>query len=1793
MWDNCFHPSGTFVEFPIEDVETSIPERFEKIVATYPDRVAVKTPNRHLTYAQLNSMANRVAHAILAQHGNESEPVGLLLEKDVALIAAMLGVLKAGKFFALLDPSFPQARIGAILEDSQTGLVLTDQRNLALAREAAGEKRRVIDVGSMGFPLAMENLRLQISPKALAYIIYTSGSTGQPKGVVQNHRNLLHRVMLYTNAYHICSGDRLSLLPTGTSNTVTHGFTALLTGASLFPYDAREQGSPALASWLICEKISFCWISSPLFRNLVASLTGSERFPDLRLIQLTSETVYRTDVDLYKKHFSRDCLLACGLSSSETGLLRLFLFDQKTEISGNEAPVGYAIQDKEIALLDNAGKTVAFNQIGTIVVRSRYLSPGYWNRPDLTEAKFKPDPQGGEVRLYFTGDIGVMLPDGCLIHKGRKDFRVKIRGYGVELAEIERALLEHDAVREAVVTTQQNPSGDARLIAYFTPVNSLGPGVSALLRYLKKKLPDYMIPTTLVRLDTLPLTSNGKVNRSALPIPGKSRPELDTLFTVPRTSVEETLAKIWAEVLGLDQIGIGDNFFDLGGNSLLAMRVISRILDRFQVELPLIDFFATPTIADLAGYIETANLAQRRTEALSIQPTSRDGRLLLSSAQQRLWFLDQLEPGSFAYNLCSATQLTGRLDVPALHRSFNEIIMRHEALRTVFKAVDGEPLQIILPSLTLELPIVDLRGIASDTERDHELRRLCTAEAQRSFDLARGPLLRITLLRLSEEEYILLRTIHHVVFDGWSSGILAQELAAFYKAFSDGTPLSLPALPIQYADFAQWQQQWMRGAVYKREIAYWKKKLENLPTLHLPTDRPRPPVQKAHGAREYFAFSESLSARLKSLGNRHQVTLFMTLLAAYQTLLYRYTGQNDIVVGSPVAGRNRSETEGLIGFFLNMLVLQTDLSGNPTFRELLSRVREVCLESYAHQEVPFEKLVEELQPDRDLNRNPLFQVAFVFQDTTLFPLELPGLTAKELEFDPGITRFDLRLFVAEEEGRLRGCIDYNADLFHQSTITRLLRHLQTLLEGIVSNPDERIERLAILTAPERRKLLIDWTDNEQDYPRDRCIHELFEAEVERAPNAAAVVFEDQQLTYRELNRAANKLARHLRKLGVAAEATVGICIERSLEMVVGVLGILKAGGAYVYLDPTFPKERLAFIMGDAGVRVLLTRKHLLENLPEYSGRAIFLDRDSGMFLEEEDSNVQATSDPESLAYVVYTSGSTGKPKGVLSHHRGVANYLGYIRKTYHLHNTDTVLQLPSLSFDASVRDLIGPLTAGAKVVLVKDTAAKDPTALLSKISQHRVTCLLSVVPTMLNGLINAASGDGSPYDSVRLILVSGEALQLSAHAKAKEVFGRDVFLVNQYGPTECTMTSTYWPVQTLGYHREALIGKPIPNARIYILDGDLNPVPIGVPGQIYIGGDGLAWGYLNRPELTAETFVPNRFGDKRGARLYSTGDLGRYLSDGNIEFLGRIDNQVKIRGFRVELGEIEAVIGRCPSVQQAVVLAREKGIGDRWLVAYIVPNSETAPPASEVSGFLRNKLPDYMVPSAFVFLDSLPLTPNGKVNRKALPVPSQNCPEFEESFVAPRTPVEELLANTWAEVLKLDRAGVHDNFFDLGGHSLLATQVISRICQAFKVELPLRALFERPTVAELAKRIEEAHGQDPRLSTRPMVPVSRDRDLPLSFSQQRLWFLDQYEPNSSVYNIPRALRLRGPLNIGALEQSLNEIIRRHESLRTTFSLVDGEAVQMIAPSVGLSLAVVDLRDHPEGERGEEARTSCQ
>ncbi|MEH2247202.1 amino acid adenylation domain-containing protein [Nostoc sp.] len=1636
-----------------------IHQMFEMQVERSPQAIAVVCENTELTYRQLNQRANQLAHHLRALGVGPEVLVGICLERSLEMIVGLLGILKAGGAYVPLDPAYPSERLGFILEDTQTPILLTQEK---FVKNLPPHQAQVICLDSNwqgNIRNTQENPVSETTADNLIYVIYTSGSTGQPKGVMIPHRGICNQLYWKQTTFGLTQADKVLLtISFSFDPSVWQIFWPLCFGGQLFmARPGGHQDSAYLVRVITEQQITVLALVPSILRVLLEE-KGIENCRFLRHIICGGEALPSELIERFFAQLNLDNVLYNCYGPTEASIDTTFWTCQR-DTNYAIAPIGRPITNAEIHILDENLQPVPVGESGELHIGGIGLARGYLNRPELTRDKFIFDPFSSETEahLYKTGDLGRYLSDGNIEFLGRIDHQVKIRGFRIELGEIEAILSQHPALTQTLVIAREDVTDDKQLVAYVVASPEQIPSQVELRHFLQGQLPEYMVPGFFVFLDTLPLNANGKIDRRALPAPDTFTLRLSTNFVPPQNSTEEVLATIWAKVLRLKQVGIHDNFFELGGHSLLATQVMSRVRQAFRIEIPLQLLFENPTIATLAEAFAQNQTQENAPQNQTIPQIANRESAPLSFAQQRVWFLQQLQPNSRAYILSNTQRLTGKLNASGLQQSLDAIVVHHEALRTNFiTSLDGSPIQVIGTPRPVELKIIKVAPA--------QVESLLNKEAQRLFNLESDLMLRATLLQLDEQEHILLLVMHHIASDGWSIGILWQQLTDLYQAFLSGKPSPLAKLPIQYADFAVWQHQWLSSEVLSCQINYWKTQLAGANTvLELPTDRPRPPVQTYQGAVQSLLLPQTLSASLKELSHQQGVTLFMTLLAAFGTILYRYTGQEDILIGSPIAGRKQVETEGLIGFFVNTLAIRTNLSGNPSFRQLLSQVREVTLKAYAHQDLPFEKLVEELQPERDLSHSQLFQVMFAFHNTPSELWELPGLTITPLEVHNDAAKFELTLDLKETSEGIKGGIEYNTDLFDPTTIARMLGHFQTLLEGIVANPEQHISDLPLLTAAQQHQLLIEWNNTQTDYPENTCIHQLFEAQTERTPNAIAVVFENQQLTYQQLNHRANQLAHYLRSLGVKPEVPVGICVERSLNLIVGLIGILKAGASYVPLDPAYPQERLAFMLEDSQISILLTQQHLLKTLPSHQAQVICLDNDSDYIAAHQQNSPQSYIDPDHLIYTIYTSGSTGKPKGVQITHRSVLNFLTGMQQHLQLTNLDSLLSVTSLSFDIAVLEIFLPLTLGAKIILVSREVTTDGLQLLQQLNNSAAT-IMQATPVTWRMLLE----EGWEGNAQLKILCGGEALpqNLANHLRQR---GAEVW--NLYGPTETTVWSTIHRIE----QQEALvsIGRPIANTQIYILDKYLQPVPVGVPGQLYIGGAGLSRGYFHQPKLTTEKFIHNPFSCDLKSRLYTTGDLARYLSDGNIEYLGRLDNQVKIRGFRIELGEIEALLAQHPTIQQTVVTVRVDNPENQRLVAYIVPHPEHTTTTDELRHFLKQKLPEYMVPSAFVLLDTLPLTPNGKIDRRALAGPDSTRLDSENTYVAPRDQLEFQLTKIWEQVLGIQPIGVRDNFFELGGHSILAVKLFWQIEKTFSKNLPLAILFQSGTVEALAKIISQ------------------------------------------------------------------------------------------------------------------------
>jgi amino acid adenylation domain-containing protein len=1704
--------NNTYTDYPSDKC---IHQLFEEQVEQTPDATAVVFEEEHLTYRELNQRANCLAYHLKTLGVGPEVLVGICVERSPLMIVGLLGILKAGGAYVPLDLAYPCERLAFMLEDASVQVMLTQTR---LVESLPKHLARVVCLDTDWETINQhnqENFTSGVIANNLAYVMYTSGSTGLSKGVSVIHRGVVRLVKGANYADLSAEQVFLQVAPISFDASTFEIWGCLLNGARLVIFPSSTPSLEQLGQAIRQYQITTLWLTAGLFHLMV-----DERLEDLKpLRQLLAGGDVLSVPHVQKFLLKRgQCKLINGYGPTEnTTFTCCYPLTEPTQFS-NSVPIGRPIANTQVYVLSAQLQPVPIGVPGELYIGGDGLARGYFNRPDLTDEKFIPNPFSNKLgeRLYKTGDKARYLSDGNIEFLGRIDNQVKIRGFRIELGEIEAALLQHPDVRDAVVIVREDTYGDKRLVAYIVSQSQISKApamegdsyaehisqlqtlyektdsqtpthqnqnlninqplqgkvaqklIPLLRSFLQEKLPDYMVPNAFMLLDTLPLTPNGKIDRHSLPVPDFTRPYLQENLVAPSTHIEKVLAQIWSEVLGVERVGIYDKFLELGGHSLLAIQIVSRLRDILKVELPVDSLFGSPTIAELQERIEAECDLLPFKQTPPIQRVSRNQNLPLSWNQEQLWFLAQLEPDTPVYNEPCTIRFPGAININALEKALNEIIKRHESLRTHFITVDGEPVQVIAPPATFNLTVVDLRQLSQE-ERSAEALRLATIDAKQLFDLTKGSLLRATLMQLADVDYRLFLTFHHIVIDGVSiCSTFLPELAALYEAFSISKPLSLADLPVQYADFAVWQRQWLTQEILARQLNYWKQQLADLPVLQLPYDRSRPAIATFRGARQCLALSKDLTEALKALSQQEGVTLYITLLAAFKTLLYRYTGQEDIVVGTVSAGRNRPEISGLVGYFLNTLVLRTDLSLNPDFLQLLSRVREVTLWAYAHEDLPFQKLVETLQPERNLSQNPLFQVAFVLEPP--MPSLNSGWTVSYLDIQTDTAKFDLTLELDSRPEGIVGRFVYNTDLFEAATISRMIEHFKTLLAGIVANPIARVLELPLLSEAERYQLLVEWNNTTKEYPQDKCIHQLFEEQVERSPDTIAVVFEGEQLTYRELNQRANCLAHHLKTLSVGPEVLVGICVERSSEMVVGLLGILKAGGAYVPLDPTYPTDRLSYMLEDSGVQVLLTLAQLVKSLPKHQARVVCLDTNWEQIAIESDSNPVNGVTRDNLAYVIYTSGSTGKPKGVQIFHRAVVNFLISMRLAPELTEQDVLLCVTTLSFDIAALELFLPMIVGARVVMVSREVASDGQQLSETLTKSGAT-VMQATPASWRLLLEA----GWQGNKQLKILCGGEPMTRDL---ANQLQARTASLWNMYGPTETTIWSTVYEVES---GKGAVpIGRPIANTQIYLLDQHLQPVPIGVPGELYIGGDGLARGYLNRPDLTREKFIPNPFSNEPGSRLYKTGDKARYLPDGNIEFKGRIDNQVKIRGFRIELGEIEAVLTQHPEVDQAVVVVHENQPGNQRLVAYIVPTerlNSIEDLTHKIKTALRQQLPEYMVPATLMILSALPLTPNGKVDRRALPPPAPVIRSL--SLEMPQTKVEKLIADVWQKILLLEKVGLDDNFFDLGGNSLLLIKVLQKLQIIFTKKISVVEMFKYPTVRTLGQLLSEQKSQTP------------------------------------------------------------------------------------------------------------------
>ena len=1766
-----------------------IHELFEVQTAKTPEAIAVEYDGVHLSYAKLNQQANRLAAHLIAIGIKPETSVGLLMERSPDLIVCLMGILKAGGSYLPLDPAYPEERIRYMLENSRAPVLIIHTPTL---RMVSGDSIHVLNFDNYHSWRGDTNkescnpINTHVQEKNLAYILYTSGSTGRPKGVAIEHRNVVN--FLYWVKNQFTANEYEGILASTSicfDLSVFEIFGPLSWGGTvvLVKNALHLQGLPTTDRITLINTVP----------SAISALLQAHAIPSsVQVINLAGEPLTTSLVtSLYEKTRVSKVYDLYGPSEATTyatGALR-----------HPDAPstIGRPLLNTQTFVLDSNQHPLPVLIPGELFIGGDGLARGYWQQPSLTAEKFVPDNIGPDLgdRLYRTGDRVRQRPNGELEFLGRIDHQVKIRGHRIELGEIREVLNQHEQVQESIVIVRFDVGTDPEFVAYVVGTPKVEHTGTCTLRrkelqaFLGTQLPSFMIPGIFVFLEALPLTPNGKIDRKALPVPTEIPSTETSPFVAPRTRVESLLAEMWAHILRIEQVGTTDNFFHLGGHSLLAMQIVARVRTLLNVELPLQTLFDTPTIGAVADVISQLNPEVHDDIEPVLGNIPRPTPLPLSYAQERLWFLDRWEPNSPLYNMAVAYRLHGSLDVKKWERALQTLITRHETLRTTFIEHEGIPAQCIQHEMSIPLTFINL--IKEDSGyRAQKASDVAFAESRCPFDLATGPLVRATLIHLEDHAYLFLLTLHHIISDGWSLELFFRELLQCYEANLSQQDLTLPALPIQYADFALWQREWLQGKRLNQHLMYWRNQLGDAPpTLEIPTDHPRPPRPSYHGYRQPVAFSADLAQALQEVSEREGVTLFMVMLAAFQVLLARYSGQMDIVVGTPIANRSQEEVEPVHGFFANTLVLRTNLSGHPTFQEILQRVRNVCLGAYAHQDVPFEKLVEELQPERDLSRNPLFQVMFQLYTPHDSGVTIPNLTVSRQILDSGTAKFDLLFSLGDRGTGLYGGIEYATDLFEEATISRLIGHYQRLLEEIISDSSRPIDQLPLLTPREQSELLVDWNSTQAGFPQHSCLHELIEEQANKTPDSIAVMHEEQFLTYAQLNARANELATHFRALGVTPDSRVGLCLERSINMIIGVLAILKAGGTYVPLDPTYPPPRLNFMLENADVHLLVTQREF-QNVFATTKAHVFLLHESHFSVQGNGEPVKGfRATPANMAYVIYTSGSTGQPKGVAMTHQALVNLISW----QGLHSTvptdARTLQFTSLNFDVSAQEIFSTLAAGGTLVLISEAQRKEPVDLLKSLLTWQIERLFLPVVALQQLAEIADSWELFPTH-IHEIITAGEALQITPTLRTFFDKLPNCTLHNQYGPTE-THVSTAWTLQgqCQTWPDRPPIGFPIANENAYILDNFLQPVPIGMSGELYLGGIGIARGYINRSDLTAERFAPNPFSLTAGERIYKTGDVVRYRANGVIEFIGRVDHQIKLRGYRIEVGEIEVALEQHAQVSKAVVVMDEHE-DQQKLIAYVVsiPTNSTLD-SGELQQFLDGRMPAYMVPTTWIVLDSLPLTATGKINRRALPAPT--ClTQSSDHFVPTETHEEKLIADIWKEVLKIERAGCHDNFFALGGHSLLGMKVISRVRKVFGVELPIRELFENPTVSTLTATVEKKKAKDSAV----IRPYLKTRYMPLSVAQERLWMLHESEPDSYEYNISSVVRVNGLLQYSALYHALVDLIARHETLRTRFDSLKGHQVQIIEPLGKVDLTFHDLlTDHPTIDRMVQAKHIIQ
>ncbi|QJB31967.1 non-ribosomal peptide synthase/polyketide synthase [Chitinophaga oryzae] len=1715
----------------------TIIDLFDRQVLLTPEAVAVVFESVQVTYGELNSRANQLAHYLRKLGVREDTLVPVFLERSEQMIIAMLGILKAGGAYVPIDPEYPQERVRFMLTDTAAQYVVSNSESAHLLEGLTSATIVSLDADQhilKGFP--EHNPESFVQPHHLAYVIYTSGSTGQPKGVLLEHYNVVRLFETDTPLYDFNSSDVWTLFHSICFDfSVWEMYGALFYGGRLVIVSKQVAKDASLfGQLLLSEGVTVLNQTPAAFYVLQEYLVAHAPAVPVRYVIFGGEALNPAMIRPWKEAYPH-CRTINMYGITETTVHVTYQEIGVEHLQSSSSIIGTAIPTLGIYILDANRSLSPVGVPGELYVSGAGLARGYLNREALTAERFLPNPfsrEGDYSRLYKTGDQARWLADGNIEYLGRIDQQVKIRGYRIELGEIENVLLQSGFIKQAVVVATNDSAGSKILAAYIVSEERFDR--ERVIAVLKERLPDYMVPALFITLDKMPLTSNGKIDRKALPDVHQNAPAGNE-YVAPRNDMEQLLADVWQELLQVPRVGVYDNFFELGGHSLLSMRMVAVLRKKIAVELTVRSVFLYPVIAQLAAFLQEE---ASQTVVPGIKAVKRPARIPLSFAQERLWFIDQLE-GSVQYHVPAVLRLRGSLDVEALSTALRSVVNRHEILRTVIRQNDGRGYQYILDQDNWTLNITDQ---AAYKENPAALQEFIKKITDAPFDLSADHMLRADLVVQGPDEHILIITTHHIASDAWSTGILVKELVAFYMAAAAGTEAHLEKMAIQYADYAIWQRTYITGDILDKQLAYWKENLAGITPLNLPLDYPRPPVRSTRGGAVSFQLPAELTAQLHQFSRQEGVSLFMTLFSAFNVMLYRYSGQEDICVGSPVAGRTQQEVEGLIGFFINMLALRVDLSRHPSFRALLHQVKQTTLNAFEHQEVPFEKIVDQVVVDNDRSHRPVFQVVFGLQNNVNQPdLQFGDIVLSEETVAHTSAKFDLVFSMDEDEDGLNGTVVYCADLFTEATVKRMVGHFQQLLQAVVTSPDQQIGLLPMLTSGEEQQLLAVKGNYEKEYTQQITFADLFEAQANRSPEAIAVAFENNTLTYRELNERANCLAHYLRSRRVKAGTLVPVCMERSLDMVVSILGILKAGGAYVPVEPDFPEDRIRFMLEDTDASNIITLSKYADRVQAVPADIILLDDDWNDIKVNGKENIPGITRAEHPVYVIYTSGSTGQPKGVVVTHGNLADYIAGLTNALPLKECRSFGLMSSMATDLGNTVIFGALANGGALHIFSKEMAQDTTVLYEYLDRNPIDCI-KIVPSHWKALCLP----DRLLIPEKLLIFGGEALE-SAVAASVYATGTACTVVNHYGPTETTIGKLLHIVDRDAAYGESIpVGKPFSATQVYVLSQELQLCPVGVPGALYIGGEGVASGYLNNDELTAAKFIADPFAPGTNGRLYSTGDMVKYLPDGNILFMGRVDDQVKIRGYRIELGEIERALNSCATVKQAVVVVKKDHLDNKRLVAYVVAEADADVDKEEILQQLTEQLPDYMVPSLLMVLDYFPLLANGKVDKKALPEADGSSLQTD-TYVAPRNEVERTLAGIWEALLGVERVGINDNFFALGGDSIITIQVVSRVRRA-GYELQVGDLFDYQTIAMLYAVMSARKGAATAVSADQEIQSGSCGLLPV---QQ--WYFEKEGTTPSHFNQSMLLKIDKRIPSSTLSAAIMQLVQYHDSLRFKYT----------------------------------------